>query len=163
MNLPPGGSNGFITAAGDRLFVPIGLGATPMLVALKLGATGTSATATSTTTSTPVPSSSCTPSATSLCISTPNQGTGLSFNTNQLSAAAGARVTLTYSNDSAIPHDWHLFNGANPSSPTIASTTIKAGPNDVERVSFAVPSTSGRYFFQCDVHPTLMTGFLVVN
>ena len=159
----PGGSNGFITAAGDRLFVPIGLGATPMLVALKLGATGTSATATSTTTSTPAPSSSCTPSATSLCISTPNQGNGLSFNTNQLSAAAGARVTLTYSNDSAIPHDWHLFNGANPSSPTIASTTIKAGPNDVESVSFAVPSTPGRYFFQCDVHPTLMTGFLVVN
>ena len=159
----PGGSNGFMTAAGDRLFVPIGLGATPMLVALKLGATGTNATATSTTTSTPTPSSSCTPSATSLCISTPNQGTGLSFNTNQLSAAAGARVTLTYSNDSAIPHDWHLFNGANPSSPSIASTTIKAGPNDVESVSFAVPSTPGRYFFQCDVHPTLMTGFLVVN
>src|ERR1700730_2009954 len=159
----PGGTNGFITAAGDRLLVPVGLGATPMLVALKLGATGISATASSTTTSTPAPSSSCTPSATSLCISTPNQGTGLSFNTNQLSAEAGARVTLTYSNDSAIPHDWHLFNGVNPSSPTIASTTIKAGPNDVESVSFAVPSTPGRYFFQCDVHPTLMTGFLVVN
>jgi plastocyanin len=30
-------------------------------------------------------------------------------------------------------------------------------------VSFAVPSSPGRYFFQCDVHPTLMTGFLVVN
>jgi alcohol dehydrogenase (cytochrome c) len=159
----PGGSNGFITAAGDRLLVPIGLGATPMLVALKLGATGGSATATSTTTSTAAPSSACTPSATSLCISTPNQGTGLSFNTNQLSAAAGARVTLTYSNDSAIPHDWHLFNGADPSSPTIATTAIKAGPKDVESVSFAVPSTPGRYFFQCDVHPTLMTGFLVVH
>src|SRR6202022_3234099 len=83
----PGGSNGFITAAGDRLFVPIGLGATPMLLALKLGATGTSATATSTTTSTPTPSSSRTPSATSLCITTPNQGTGLSFNTSPTSPA----------------------------------------------------------------------------
>jgi plastocyanin len=72
-------------------------------------------------------------------------------------------VTLTYSNDSAIPHDWHLFNGADPSSPTIATTAIKAGPKDVESVSFAVPSTPGRYFFQCDVHPTLMTGFLVVH
>jgi alcohol dehydrogenase (cytochrome c) len=157
----PGGINGFMAAAGDRLFVPVGLGASPMLVALKLGATGsTSPTATSS--STPA-TSSCTPSGTTLCISTPNQGNGLSFNTNQLTASAGARVTVTYTNDSAIPHNWHIFDGANASTPSIASTSIKAGPNDVESVSFAVPSTPGRYFFQCDVHPTLMTGFLVVN
>jgi plastocyanin len=133
-----------------------------MLVALKLGATGsTSPTATST--GTPATSSACTPSGTTLCISTPNQGNGISFNSNQLTASVGARVTLTYTNDSAIPHNWHLFDGANASSPSIASTSIKAGPKDVESVSFAVPSTPGRYFFQCDVHPTLMTGYLVVN
>src|SRR6266566_1407404 len=157
----PGGINGFLAAAGDRLLVPVGLGATPMLVSLKLGAAGTIASATATVT--PTPSSSCTPSTTSLCISTSNQGNGLSFNTNQLTASVGARVTLTYTNDSAIPHNWHLFDGANASSPSIASTSIKAGPKDVESVSFAVPSTPGRYFFQCDVHPTLMTGYLVVN
>ena len=157
----PGGINGFLAAAGNRLLVPVGLGATPMLVSLKLGAAGTIASATATVT--PTPSSSCTPSTTSLCISTSNQGNGLSFNANQLSAAAGAHVTLTYTNDSAIPHDWHLFDGADASAASIASTGIKAGPNDVETVSFAVPSTPGRYFFQCDVHPTLMTGYLVVN
>jgi outer membrane protein assembly factor BamB len=157
----PGGINGFLAAAGDRLLVPVGLGATPMLVSLKLGAAGTIASATAT--AAPTPSSSCTPSTTSLCISTSNQGNGLSFNANQLSAAAGAQVTLTYTNDSAIPHDWHLFDGADASAVSIASTGIKAGPNDVETVSFAVPSTPGRYFFRCDVHPTLMTGFLVVR
>jgi outer membrane protein assembly factor BamB len=158
----PGGTNGFITAAGDRLLVPVGLGASPMLVALKLGATGsTSPTATST--RTPATSSSCTTSGSTLCISTPNQGNGITFNTNQLTASAGAHVTLTYTNDSAIPHNWHLFDGSSASSMSIASTSIKAGPNDAETVSFAVPSTPGRYFFQCDVHPTLMTGYLVVN
>lgn len=157
----PGGINGFLAAAGDRLLVPVGLGATPMLVSLKLGAAGTIASATATVT--PTLSSSCTPSTTSLCISTSNQGNGLSFNADQLSAAAGAHVTLTYTNDSAIPHDWHLFDGADASAASIASTGIKAGPNDVESVSFAVPSTPGRYFFRCDVHPTLMTGFLVVR
>ena len=55
------------------------------------------------------------------------------------------------------------IEGSDPSAPSLASTTIKAGPNDVERVSFTAPSTPGRYFFRCDVHPTLMTGFLVVN
>ena len=157
----PGGINGFLAAAGERLLVPVGLGATPMLVSLKLGAAGTIASATATVT--PTPSSSCTPSTTSLCISTSNQGNGLSFNANQLSAAAGAHVTLTYTNDSAIPHNWHLFDGSDASAASIASTGIKAGPNDVETVSFAVPSTPGRYFFRCDVHPTLMTGFLVVR
>jgi len=87
-------------------------------------------------------------STTALCISTSNQGNGLAFNTDQLSAAAGAHVTLTYRNDSAIPHDWHLFDGADASAASIASTGIKAGPNDVETVSFMVPSTPGRYFFQ---------------
>ncbi|HET9848586.1 MAG TPA: PQQ-binding-like beta-propeller repeat protein [Candidatus Dormibacteraeota bacterium] len=156
----PGSINGFIAAAGDRLLVPVGLGATPMLVSLKLGASGS---ASATVTATPTASSSCAPSATTLCISTSNQGNGISFNTNQLTASAGAHVTLTYMNDSAIPHNWHVFDGANASSPSIASTGIKAGPNDVESVSFTVPSTPGRYFFQCDVHPTLMTGYLVVH
>jgi plastocyanin len=34
---------------------------------------------------------------------------------------------------------------------------------DVQRASFTVPSKPGRYYFQCDVHPTLMNGFLVVK
>jgi plastocyanin len=72
-------------------------------------------------------------------------------------------VTLTYTNGSAIPHDWHLFDGSNASAPSIASTRIKAGPDDVERVSFTVPSKPGRYYFQCDVHPALMTGFLIAR
>jgi outer membrane protein assembly factor BamB/plastocyanin len=157
----PGGINSLLAVAGDRLLIPVGLGSSPSLIALRLGATGSGPTASSTTSATP--SASCTPSPSTLCISTSNQGNGLSFNTAELSATAGAKVTLTYTNTSTIPHNWHLFDGGDGSSPSIAATSIKAGPNDVETISFTVPSAAGRYFFRCDVHPTLMTGFLVVQ
>jgi outer membrane protein assembly factor BamB len=157
----PGGINALLAIAGDRLLIPVGLGSSPQLIALRLGATGGAVTASNSPSA--AGSGSCTPSASTLCISTSNQGNGLSYNTAELSASAGAKVTLTYTNGSTIPHNWHLFDGGDGSSASIAATSIKAGPNDVETVSFTVPSTPGRYFFRCDVHPTLMTGFLVVH
>jgi hypothetical protein len=81
---------------------------------------------------------------TALQISTPNQGDGVLFDTKQLTAAGGARVSLTYTNGSAIPHDWHLFDGPNASAPSIVSTKIEAGSNDVQHVSFTVPPNPGR-------------------
>ncbi len=158
----PGGINSPMSAAGDTLLVPVGLGPQPMVLALVLGATGTIPTATPsaapTTSASPSPSGN-----TELQISTPNQGDGILFDTKQLTAAAGARVSLTYTNESAIPHDWHLFDGPNASAPSIVSTKIEAGPNDVQHVSFTVPSNPGRYYFQCDVHPSLMNGFLIAS
>ena len=153
----PGGINSPMSAAGDTLLVPVGLGPKPMVLALVLGATGTIPTATPsaapTTSASPSPSGN-----TELQISTPNQGDGILFDTKQLTAAAGARVSLTYTNGSAIPHDWHLFDGPNASAPSIVSTKIEAGPDDVQHVS-----NPGRYYFQCDVHPSLMSGFLIAS
>jgi outer membrane protein assembly factor BamB len=171
----PGGINSPMSAAGDTLLVPVGLGAQPMLVALTLGGTGTIPTATPSTAvpaptatpSTPAPTSSPSPmtpgNAAALQISTPNSGDGISYDTKELTASAGARVTLTYTNESAIAHDWHLFDGSDASAPSIVSTKIQAGPNDVEHVSFSVPSKPGRYYYQCDVHPSLMNGFLIAK
>jgi outer membrane protein assembly factor BamB len=161
----PGGVNSPMSVAGNTLLVPVGLGAHPMLVALTLGATGTIPSATSSPSSTPSssPSSTPTPTGSTLQISTPNQGDGIGYDTDTLAAQAGANVTVTYTNESAVPHDWHLFDGPNASAPSIVSTQIKAGPNDVEHASFSVPQKPGRYYFQCDVHPTLMNGFLIVK
>jgi outer membrane protein assembly factor BamB len=156
----PGGINSPMSAAGDTLLVPVGLGPRPMLLALTLGATGTIPTATP---SVGTPTNSPSPSSSALHISTPNQGDGILYDTKQLTAPAGGRVTLTYTNDSAIPHDWHLFDGPSASAPSIVSTKIQAGPNDVEQVSFTVPSKPGQYYFQCDVHPSIMTGFLIAR
>ena len=62
------------------------------------------------------------PLAAQLSISSP-LSPPLTFNTNMLSAAAGAQVTLTYTNDSPIDHNWHVFNGPDSSSGTLALTT----------------------------------------
>ena len=46
---------------------------------------------------------------------------------------------------------------------SIAATSVKSGPGDVETVQFSAPTQVGSYFYRCDVHPTIMTGNLVVG
>jgi len=139
----PAGINGFVSVAGDTLLIPVGLGDTPQLIALRLGAAEQQA-------------------AIQLSISSP-AAPPLTFDTTTLTVVAGAQVTLTYTNNSNIEHNWHLFDGADPSAPSIAATSVKSGPGDVEIVQFSAPTQAGSYFYRCDVHPTIMTGNLVVG
>lgn len=102
--------------------------------------------------------------ATTLRLSTdPNTGGGINYSTDTLTAPPNTKVTLNYSNNSAVLHDWHLFDGVDAKAPSIAQTPIMAGPNDNESVQFTTPAQSGSYYFQCDVHPTQMLGHLVVK
>ena len=52
-----------------------------------------------------------------------------SASTSTLTAPPGARVTLIYTNDTPLPHDWHLFDGSSGSAPTLAQTAIITGPH----------------------------------
>ena len=85
------------------------------------------------------------------------------FDKKELTAPAGAKVTLTYTNDSDLAHNWHLFNGSDANARSLAQTKIITGPNEKDTITFTAPTKPGRYFFHCDVHPTTMTGFLVVQ
>jgi cytochrome c oxidase subunit 2 len=87
----------------------------------------------------------------------------LTFSPTELSAPAGAQVTVVYLNDSSLPHNIRFFNGADTSADSLASTDIKTGPGAEERVTFSAPSQPGDYFFHCDVHPLQMQGFLHVG
>jgi plastocyanin len=81
-----------------------------------------------------------------------------------LSAAAGANVTVTYTNNEpGVPHNWHVFNGPDSSAPTLAETQIITGPGTSDSATFTAPTQPGDYFFWCDVHPTIMTGTFVVT
>jgi plastocyanin len=111
----------------------------------------------------PVPAPAPAPAAVQLDISSPGSPP-LTFNTNTLTAPAGAQVTVTYTNNEAgVPHSWHAFNGADSSAGTLAATQIITGPGTMDSVTFTAPTQTGNYFFWCDVHPTIMTGNLVVN
>jgi outer membrane protein assembly factor BamB/plastocyanin len=156
----PGGINGFLSVAGDTLLVPVGLASPPQVVALRIGASAQA---------TPHPSATSNPpagvapaSSGQLTVSTP-ASSPLSFDMTTLHAAGGAKVTVQYTNNSTLPHNWHLFNGPDANAPSIVETPEKSGPGDVETVQFTAPTQAGSYFYQCDVHPTVMTGHLVVN
>ena len=133
----PGGINSPMSAAGDTLLVPADSALSRWSCTR---ARGDRNDPTATPSAAPTSSASPSPSGnTELQISTPNQGDGILFDTKQLTAAAGARVSLTYTNESAIPHDWHLFDGPNASR-LRSSAPRSGGPNDVQHVSFTVPS-----------------------
>jgi plastocyanin len=87
----------------------------------------------------------------------------LSFDTATLTAAAGAQVALTFTNNSDQPHNWHVFNGPDANAPSIAATQIMTGPGAVDTAQFTAPTQAGSYFFWCDVHQNIMTGDLVVG
>jgi outer membrane protein assembly factor BamB/plastocyanin len=155
----PDGINSPISVVGNTLLIPAGLGRSPMLVALRVGATGTIPTPTDSTTPTATP----TATGLTLRISSPDQSqNATSFSSSTLSAPPGARVTLIYTNDTPLPHDWHLFDGSSGSAPTLAQTAIITGPHATASVTFTTPSQPGKYYFQCDVHP-FMNGFLIVT
>ena len=152
----PSGINSPLTAVGNTLLIPAGLGSSPMLVALRVGATGTL----STPTPAPPPPATAT-TGLMLRISSPDQSANTtSFST--LTAPPGVRVTLIYTNNTPLPHDWHLFDGSGALASTIVKTAIITGPDATTSVTFTTPSQPGNYYFQYDVHP-FMNGFLVVK
>jgi len=160
----PAGINGAPAVAGDMIVLPAGVGANPVLVALKLGAAGGAAPA-----ATPAPAASPTPAAnpspaagaagTVLTISSLNDST---FDTDTLTAPADTSVTVEYLNDTAIPHNIHIYYGPDDSAPTLAQTDVVTGPGNTQSVTFTTPGP-GQYFFRCDVHPLQMVGTLVVT
>jgi plastocyanin len=85
----------------------------------------------------------------------------IAFDTKTLTLTAGAKVTLTFQNkDTGVPHNvvmtqdeggtQVLFHGDVVTGPATATYSFVAPP-------------PGSYFFHCEVHPTTMTGTVVVN
>ena len=97
----------------------------------------------------------CVPEGNVLAIAAAN----LEFSTDCLAAEAGQPFTIEFDNQEAVPHNVailteeggdHLFEGEVVTGPT--TTTYQ--PDPIEE--------AGSLFFQCDVHPTTMTGTFVV-
>jgi plastocyanin len=82
------------------------------------------------------------------------------FDIEELEAPAG-RIVITFNNrDGGVPHNIHFFEGDDADGESVGETDLEPGPI-VQTLEMDLEP--GQYFYQCDVHPTTMTGTLVVT
>ena len=82
------------------------------------------------------------------------------FDKTKLTASAGT-VKIEFDNkDGGIPHNINVFDGKDASAKSLGATALEAGPVKQE---LTLDLKAGSYFYQCDVHPTTMTGTLTVS
>ena len=111
-------------------------------------------------------------------------GDALQFNTNSMSASAGAEVVLTFNNSSNVnPHNWVLVpagtkdavatdgTAAGPNNnwipvndSRVLGSTILIGPGESDTATFTAPA-AGTYQFVCTFpgHNFTMFGDFIVN
>jgi len=110
---------------------------------------------------TPTPSPSCTPSSTALTITARN----LAFDKTCLATSAGQAFTIQLTNnDNGTTHNIAILTAdpiIDPSAKKLFSGTQFAG---VKTMTYNVAAlAAGTYYFHCEIHPTQMTGDLIVS
>ena len=92
-------------------------------------------------------------------------GENILFDIEEIVAEADGQIAITFDNrDADVPHNWAVYESeeaATSGETPIAGSPIENGPL-TQTIVFDAPEP-GTYFFLCDVHPTTMTGTLVVR
>ena len=83
----------------------------------------------------------------------------LEFNVETIVAPAGEAFTVSFTNNEAVPHNFSVYTEEGGEEIAIGNV-IDEGETDEVSIDALEP---GEYFFVCDVHPTEMTGTLVVE
>jgi plastocyanin len=83
----------------------------------------------------------------------------LAFSVEVIEAPAGEGFTVVFTNNESVPHNWALYTEEGGDMIAQGDVIGEGETNEVE-----VPALeAGTYFFVCDVHPTEMTGEVVVE
>ncbi|HVF09140.1 MAG TPA: cupredoxin domain-containing protein [Actinomycetota bacterium] len=79
------------------------------------------------------------------------------FSTDTLSVPSDEAFTIEFNNaDPGVPHNVVIFDGPDAESPSLFAGAVVTGP---AKPQYAVePLPEGEYFFNCEIHPTTMTG-----
>ena len=85
----------------------------------------------------------------------------LSFDKDEITLTADTDATIEFDNqDEGLPHNFAMYEDESAET-AIFQGDIVEGPNTTN-YSFTAPD-AGTYFVRCDVHPTQMTGTVVVE
>jgi plastocyanin len=85
----------------------------------------------------------------------------LTFDKAELKLGASTAVNLVFDNKEAQPHNISIFDGGDASAQKLFTGDLVNGPL---KVTYKLPPLEpGAYFFQCDFHPTTMTGRVTVT
>ncbi len=85
---------------------------------------------------------------------------GMVFDKGTLTAPAGSRVSLTFVNREAVPHNVAFYTDESGADEIFVGEIVT---NETITYEFDAPDEPGTYFFRCDVHPTTMTGAFLVE
>ncbi len=92
-----------------------------------------------------------------VALAAPEGAAASGFSTDALSVPSDEPFTIGFDNaDPAIQHNVVIFDGPDAESPSLFSGAVLTGPDEA---AYAVePLAEGEYFFNCEIHPTTMTG-----
>jgi plastocyanin len=82
------------------------------------------------------------------------------FSDTKVTAKAGQATTIAFANKGSAVHNLHVLNVQDAAGKDIKTDIIDGGKS--ASLTFTI-TKAGTYTFQCDVHPTEMTGTLTVS
>jgi plastocyanin len=87
-------------------------------------------------------------------------GANTLFDKDELEAPAGT-VTIEFDNrDGGIPHNVAVYEGEDATDDSVGATELEVGP---VQQTLTLELEPGTYFYQCDAHPSTMSGILTVT
>jgi plastocyanin len=84
------------------------------------------------------------------------------FDTDAITAPSDEPFVIAFDNaDPAVPHNVVVYDGPDAEAPSLFRGEIITGPSAADYEVEALPE--GEFFFNCEVHPTTMTGTLTAE